>query len=555
MSDPKRPPRAGWKRTAPVWALLGMAALLGSLAPSCLERRDDENATGDAQRCASCHGDPTRDGDFLARSAPPNDLAGDTNTAFPGVGAHQFHMQGSSTHGPVPCGECHAVPEATESPGHADDARPAELQFGSIARTGGRSPSYDFGARRCSDSWCHRDADAVWTKPRSSEDACGSCHALPPAAPHPESKECSRCHGEVIAADGKFVAPERHVNGIVDVEFTGCSDCHGSDDNSAPPKDTQGNTQVSAIGVGAHQVHLSGGVSSRALECAECHTVPTEVGSPGHADDLPAEVVLLGVATTGGRAPTWDRAAKTCAESWCHSPSPVTTQPSPDWTVAATLSCTGCHGAPPPAPHPQRADCAQCHGDVVAADNVSIKDPTRHVDGVVDVLANLACNACHGSTNPAPPLDVAGNSATTFAGVGAHQTHLAGSAISRPVPCEECHKVPTDYKDTDHLGALPAELVFSGAAVAKGSTPAYSNGTCSNTWCHASKGVTSGGTVPAPSWTKVDGSQAACGSCHALPPPIGHPQIANCNQCHKNIATDNLTFPNPATHVDGVVTF
>ncbi|HMR04662.1 MAG TPA: CxxxxCH/CxxCH domain-containing protein [Polyangiaceae bacterium] len=559
MSSQNRTPRASWRATASLGTALLFSAVAALSMPSCLERRDDGERVSDATRCATCHGDPTRTGDFLLRSAPPRDVSGDSETSYPGVGAHLIHLQAAQTHGPIACGECHVVPTETESPGHADDARPAELVFGELAKTGGRSPSYDFATRKCSDSYCHGEADAAWTKPRSSEDACGTCHGLPPPAPHPASTQCSSCHGTVIDAAGKIIAPELHVNGTVDVELGGCSDCHGSDKNPAPPRDTVGNTETSFIGVGAHQVHLAGGVSGRPLQCQECHTVPAKVDDPGHADALPAEVLLLGVATTSGRTPLWERTAGSCSASWCHSPSPVSVQASPSWTTAGPLGCTGCHGAPPPAPHPQSTDCSLCHGEIVAADDVTILDRARHVDGIVDMNAKTECNACHGSTNPAPPVDLQGNTATTAPGVGAHQVHLAGSNKFRAVLCSDCHKVPTQWLESGHLdSAGPAELIFSGAAVAGGSVPSYANGTCTNTWCHNPGGAVSGGLLTAPKWTQVDGTQSNCGTCHGLPPLPPHPDKATnptCNTCHKNISTDNFTFLKPELHADGIVTF
>jgi predicted CxxxxCH...CXXCH cytochrome family protein len=62
----------------------------------------------------------------------------------------------------------------------------------------------------------------------------------------------------------------------------------------------------------------------------------------------------------------------------------------------------------------------------------------------------------------------------------------------------------------------------------------------------------------APSWTSVDGSEAACGSCHGLPPPRPHPyveQSPNCSGCHQDLAPDNRSFVRPDLHIDGEVTF
>jgi predicted CxxxxCH...CXXCH cytochrome family protein len=208
------------------------------------------------------------------------------------------------------------------------------------------------------------------------------------------------------------------------------------------------------------------------------------------------------------------------------------------------------------------AECSRCHAQTVGKDNHTIIDRNRHIDGIVDVAVDSKCTACHGSDNPAPPSDLDGSTLTSSPGVGAHQTHVRGTARSRAVPCGECHLVPKQVLDPGHLDSpRPAELLFSGAAVAYGAAPTYANGTCRNTACHGAvfpDGDASGGTHTAPNWTRVDGSEAACGTCHGLPPPPPHPYGSlnpTCNACHQDIAPDNRTFLRPDLHVDGIVTF
>lgn len=543
----------------PVWLACAGAALAALLPPACLERRDVTEVDPELARCTSCHGDPTRGGDPLLSAAPPYDLLRQTLPGYPGVGAHQIHLNAGPTHAALACEECHVVPEQVDAPGHADDGPPGDVTFGALAQQGGHAPVYDPETRSCADSYCHGAGWPVWSEPRDSAEACGSCHGLPPPAPHPQSEQCSTCHAEVIDADGQFVAPERHVDGVVDYAAGACQNCHGSAENAAPPLDTSGNDAVSALGVGAHQVHLRGGAHGRPLECGECHRVPRELAEPTHIDGTPAEVIFTGPALAMEHDAHWDPAQATCGDSWCHSPSPGQAQDSPAWNVPQALNCSSCHGLPPPLPHPQVADCSVCHGAVVGADDRSIEDPSRHVNGVVDVSLDAPCNACHGSENAAPPVDLQGNVATTFSGVGAHQAHVLGSARSRPVPCNECHLVPVALLDPGHLdSALPAELAFSGVALAQGAAPRYEQGSCSATSCHGEVfpgGHLSGGSHTAPVWTVVDGTQAACGTCHGLPPPPPHPNPTfPCHQCHANLAEDDLTFTHPELHVDGIVT-
>lgn len=538
-----------------------LVALVSALAtPSCFEERASRDSDIVAKRCASCHGDAERAGDYLTRSAPPRDLLGRTSTHDPGVGAHALHLKASPTHAPVACNECHRVPETVDARGHADDARPADVHFGGLARHDDHEPQYDFATRSCADAYCHGQAEPRWTAPRSATEACGSCHGLPPPAPHPQSERCSLCHGDVVDAQRRFVAPERHVDGVVDYSPGECQSCHGSAQNAAPPADTLGETLASALGVGAHQAHLAGGSSGRPLDCGECHRVPEHVEDATHLDGPPAEVRFLGVASTHDHAPSWQRDRATCADSWCHGPTRADARLPPVWNDGAKLDCQGCHGAPPPPPHPQLENCSRCHADV-GADNHSIVERSRHVDGVVDVSFDQGCGSCHGSAqNPAPPNSVAGETATSALGVGAHQTHVQGTERSRAVPCATCHLVPQMPLDPGHVDTpLPAEVVFSGAALANGAAPSYRDGSCQGTPCHGAvfqKQHASGGSNTTPAWNVVDGSQAACGSCHGLPPPAPHPlPTFPCHFCHEDLGNDDQTFTRPELHVDGKITF
>ncbi len=564
MASPaaKRAPSHGNKATLSLGVALAFSALAALLPPACLKTHEQDKTDPEVTKCTSCHGDPERAGDALAKAAPPFDLGHETATGNPGVGAHSIHLYASETHAAIACDECHTVPKQVDSPGHADTDVPAELVFGELAKTGGLDPHYEAKQRTCVDSYCHGDSKPVWSEPRKSDEACGSCHGLPPPAPHPQSENCSACHADVIDDERHFVAPEKHVNGEVEFTAGSCQLCHGNDDNAAPPLDTSGHEDVTFMGVGAHQAHLRGGANSRPVECEECHRVPETIDEPTHADGLPAEVMLSGVAQTGDRTATFDPLSATCS-AYCHAPSPDDARTSPAWIGEATLECTSCHGAPPPAPHPQMTNCSMCHAEVVGSDNRTIVEKDLHVNGSVEVSFDDACNACHGGTNPAPPLDVEGNRRTTFAGVGAHQTHVLGTERSRPVPCGECHVVPDDVFDPGHMDTdRPAEVVFSGAALAFGATPSYVAGTCAGTSCHGAAvgdpdvDEDSGGTITTPTWARVGEGEAACGACHGLPPPPPHPlPTYPCHQCHMNIDTDDTTFVRPDLHVDGVVTF
>lgn len=545
--------------TRPLCRFRKAAGLLGCLLFSafswgCLDVREEAYQEEDAARCTKCHGDPERAGDFLLKSAPPGDLGGSIETSYPGVGAHMRHLLPSLTHAAILCTECHIVPSAADTPGHADDALPAEIEFGSLASAESALPKYDSERRSCSDTWCHGPSEVRWTRPLPADETCGTCHGLPPALPHPQIESCSLCHGDVIDGEGKFPRPELHINGQVEVETPKCSFCHGSEDSPAPPPDFEGNTSPETPGVGAHTAHLLA-ASSRPLTCDECHMLPAQNAPLSHVDGRPAEIFFSGTGLAHDSAPVFHAEDQTCASSWCHGLGKSEGDSVPIWTSAMSLGCDGCHASPPPAPHPPVGECQFCHAEVIGA-NLEIHTPSLHVNGTVNVDVPSNCTSCHGDENAAPPRDVSGNSATSFAGVGAHQTHVLGTDTSRAVRCEECHALVENVNEVGHFDTpLPAELSFSGVATSYGATPIYAEGRCENSYCHGADFEDerlSGGPLTEPSWTTVDGTQAACGTCHSLPPPLGHVQIDDCSSCHRNVRPDDRSFYDPNLHVNGV---
>ncbi len=442
-------------------------ALLGSLLlGACLVPREPNGRPDET--CTSCHGDATRAGDAVSRSAPPKDIRGNTGVEFPGVGAHALHLASG-----VQCSGCHLVPATLGAPGHNDGVTQVVFDGGG---------AWDLGSRTCSNTACHRAESGVWTRPRA--DACGTCHGLPPPAPHPQATACGTCH---LPVDGGA-----HVNGVVDLQVAvSCGACHGVDATGAPDS-------------GAHATHLAAGVA-----CATCHDVPASIASHPNGQ--------LEVRCGGA----------------CHFGAP------PPWTSTQDLTCSGCHGAPPPAPHPQAPQCSMCHAF----------SPATHVNGAVDVAVPASCDGCHGSAaNPAPPRDLDGGVETSRPGVGAHQVHLVPNPRTRTVECSECHVVPAAVLAAGHVDGV-TQVRFSGVAVANLAMPRYTGGTCAGTACHDVAHFTvqpGGGTTTAPEWTRVDGGQVTCTSCHGQPPPPPHPVRTDCGACHPGVG---------ATHVNGRVDF
>ncbi|MHB8877074.1 MAG: CxxxxCH/CxxCH domain c-type cytochrome [Myxococcaceae bacterium] len=193
-------------------------------------------------------------------------------------------------------------------------------------------------------------------------------------------------------------------------------------------------------------------------------------------------------------------------------------------------ACTGCHGLDLTG-GAVGVSCDQCHGGW-----------------------KTNCVFCHGGTdNPtgAPPAAVDGRTATTEVAVGAHSSHMmAPRALSVPRDCADCHAKPADALTPGHIDPRPAEVTLPGWVPASASCATY---------CH---GQFTGGTAAnTPLWTVVNGTQAPCGSCHALPPSTGrHPATfaphafmgLNCTTCHPDANGTASAILQPALHINGI---
>jgi hypothetical protein len=177
----------------------------------------------------------------------------------------------------------------------------------------------------------------------------------------------------------------------------------------------------------------------------------------------------------------------------------------PTWTPdPAQAQCGSCHGLPPPSHVDNR--CAVCHPG---------PDSATHVNGRVDLGdGSGTCTACHGQ----PPA------------TGAHQAHMnAEHRLAAPVTCAACHTVPVGVTDRGHIDHLPPAVVTS---------------ECSH--CHLTATVDWNGSA----------DEAACGTCHGVPPADGvhwpTMRLVDCATCHPQ-TMDPSGALKPATHINGVV--
>jgi predicted CxxxxCH...CXXCH cytochrome family protein len=289
-----------------------------------------------------------------------------------------------------------------------------QLAFGALARTAGATPVWNGSS--CSASYCHGQFTGgnagnapLWTQVDGTQDACGTCHALPPGGSHPQNgAACSTCHPGYTSAS---VNAATHVNGTVNVTLT-CSSCHGDGARSgmagwAPPQGTQGEAATTTKAVGAHQAHLVAGTMSNGMQCSDCHYVPTAYT---HSDGQ-ATLTFGARARTGGLNPTFN--GTTCSSTWCHGGSlSGGTNRNPTWTTVNGTqdACGTCHGRPPSTgEHTKHRDkgysCDRCHSGYTS----SSVNKTIHVNGTKDVggsgtrinswnATTKSCSpSCHGS--------------------------------------------------------------------------------------------------------------------------------------------------------------
>lgn len=257
--------------------------------------------------------------------------------------------------------------------------------------------------------------------------ACATCHA---AYPHPsgfitvESPEfhgafiknqqgwrlepCQACHGTDYSGGRIEVSCRTCHTSPAGPEA--CNTCHGSEENFAPPEDLDHNTSPTAIGVGAHQIHVAETDKTNPYtNCSVCHIPVLDYSDPHHIDDTPfAEVVFDTLASNHGKLnPIWNRNSVTCSSVYCHghfefkkSESANTwayvdsvivgLQTTPIWTEVdhEGEECEMCHSLPPTGhinADYDKTSCATCHTRVV--DNTgTIIDKSLHINGKADVF-------------------------------------------------------------------------------------------------------------------------------------------------------------------------
>jgi predicted CxxxxCH...CXXCH cytochrome family protein len=345
---------------------LGASALLAS---ACDQVR---TVAGQTPLCMRCHGGAS------GNAAPPRSVRGETDTSVPAVGAHQAHLVAGNLRGPIACDECHKVPTAEDWRTHLGGNASVEF-VGTLGRSGGATPSFDFATLRCSGTYCHGgtlgDPRATviapaWTVVDGTQRACGSCHGIPPAQvrmkgqlfDHPQggtdSKWCHFCHSDTVDANGAIdIAGGHHIDGRYDVAVGGdCNGCHQAPPptgahlahaNPLAPPTAYGDVHTLQDVVGSNASFTS--YTSYDFGCGNCHPIDPTSHMTGGVDLSPAGAPAGSLKARNGPNAQYDPATGTCSGVYCHStgqeaPAYRTT---PSWISGTKLACDGCHADPP----------------------------------------------------------------------------------------------------------------------------------------------------------------------------------------------------------------
>ncbi|WP_281875311.1 CxxxxCH/CxxCH domain c-type cytochrome [Geobacter hydrogenophilus] len=496
--------------------------------------------------CDKCHTTNPAPTGFYGTAGP----SGTKANTDPYVGAHFQHITSMpyKLSAKLDCSQCHLKPTSPYSPGHIDNALPAEINFGTLATSGTQNgyssaahqPSYNYGTKQCSNVWCHgagmnsnegtgpygsigpeaqgldggtlgAPVPAVWNSPylATAPDKCQTCHATPPPAPEsgyqhfdddtgaPYARtKCTNCHRHLNADATGFSDPTKHVNGQID----SCNNCHGR-----PPIDN-GTLTKPAIGalsegmVGAHQAHrLNPAIGN---DCNACHynytyAMPSyrlEIGFRAYGNRV-TKGVFWGMTTlpsTGYSQPI------VYFSTWTSTKVRRTT----DTAKVNTCENIYCHGGgtntlavlgggsntkPNWEGGPSQATCGSCHG--VTGETYRTRGSHGAHVGTLWGEPKLACANCHGLKENNYHVD--GKVEWEFYSSAKRMNDAAQAA---------------GYAGT--FGYKPAGgSSFAASGAVNNLAPSASYGTC-QVYCHSD---VSDKTFKIPTW---GGAPMTCDSCH-----------------------------------------
>jgi len=501
-----------------VTSLLCVLFLGGASLVACDKVRPVAGASA-LSGCVQCHGSPGTvpnmagtDPDLDAAPPPPSDLA------------HPAHVNpavAGALRGPLACNACHnPVPT---SPLHFTHPAPLVV-FGALAGTGQARPVYR--APTCAATYCHGTFSFSGGDPAQSGEVVGNAYT-PDWTKGPSEAACGTCHD---------LPPKGHValspNLGPPFAAASCSGCHPS------TVALDGSIVVdAATGASAHiDGQAEEGAHADPDWCVLASPFGTQAGCASAAPGAPAggnhTVAALDFSAPGGGLPS-------CLA--CHS---VGATPYGSADGQTTSSCNDCHASTGQASW--LSNCTFCHGDASRTPILAGTDPLL---------------------DAAPPRGVEGESLPSQPAVGAHQAHVnpsSDTALTLPLACSACHNPFPPA--SPHPSGATALVAFGALARTGGAAPSYDPVMgCAATYCHGN--YAPGGNNATPTWTGGS-DQAACGTCHGLPPATGrvvsiggppftlhvlHADVGlECGNCHPGYGFSNGPV-NLALHVNGVV--
>jgi predicted CxxxxCH...CXXCH cytochrome family protein len=413
------------------------------------------------------------------------------------TGSHASHAQTAA----LDCSVCHtAVYTSSSVPTGAGTIHVDKLINIGFTGTNATGTAYSKGTSfspgtaygSCSASKCHGSATVVWGGTLwSATDQCGKCHSS--------------------SSTGTITATTPFFGTSFPIKVTANTD----------PK------------VGAHTSHITSTDSlSASLSCADCHGAIT-LTSAAHMNGS-TSFAWSTLATGGGTLTPAYSATGVCSNVYCHGAAmpggdTTGTNRSPTWNVAflpptlTAAACGTCHGFPPttasghpgvtiPAGFPTTASIGStcsCHSNINPAGNSYANifvSKALHINGITEVIASGACDACHGY----PPAGVgfAGtqNNWTSAkpenypGGGGAHTINNHVSKLAKPsdgfANCSKCHDSadhqtsPIVFNPSQNIKVKVSKRYRLEAAKQYKYTSnrldaaAHKTGTCSNNSCH-----------------------------------------------------------------------
>ncbi|MBI5695946.1 MAG: CxxxxCH/CxxCH domain-containing protein [Nitrospirae bacterium] len=522
--------------------------------------------------CTSCHGGPAVKASVTLGGSHPQHVGTD-KYSIGCMGCHD-HVVSSNT-------------VVSDKSRHVNGAKNVNFPtFGTM--TGAYT-----GTNTCRSNYCHSNGaggaagtDVAW----GTTVTCTTCHKYTAGAneiitgKHKEhinnagdvdlaKFRCVDCHVRTVTFGNNTVimSPNKHVNATKDVYFKsfnsytgamtgtktcrnnychssgqatptfrttaawdsattyGCADCHGADGGWAAVAGEPNYANVSTSNrntFNGHQKHVL-----NSSDCFDCHANSVSAAS----DILSTGRHLNGFRnvsfTQGG---SYNATTKRCSNTACHGTAVMR------WGGALV------------------ADCQSCHSDQGAGTWANHSSTGKHKKHSDSTTYKYACEVCHATINAA--TNIAHGEGDVSANQAAEVIFHSASTVWRTKIYGNGGNA-FRYKEMDAaLGTTMTPGYVAGTLA--GSDPVnvnrkWTNGTCSNVWCHSSG--TSTPSYVNPTW---NGAAVTCTTCHGDKTTlttnkhavhINAPNLGNlgCADCHKMTVSADTTVSTYANHVNG----